>query len=106
MVSETAHGCAQNAENSFGFGFSQRYYKDGVESLNHNVPLTADETRVTFVNVETKEQSKQWMHTHSPNKPKKFKQTLYARKLRAPVFWNRKGMLMVEFIQQGSTITS
>jgi hypothetical protein len=30
------------------------------------------------VNVETKEQSKQWMHTHSPNKPKNFKQMLSA----------------------------
>jgi hypothetical protein len=30
------------------------------------------------VNVETKEQSKQWMHTHSPIKQKKFKQTLSA----------------------------
>jgi hypothetical protein len=28
------------------------------------------------VNVETKDHSKQWMHTHSPNNPKKFKQTL------------------------------
>jgi hypothetical protein len=28
------------------------------------------------VNVETKEQSKQLMHAHSPNKPKMFKQTL------------------------------
>jgi hypothetical protein len=28
------------------------------------------------MNVETKEQLKQWMHTHSPKKPKKFKQTL------------------------------
>jgi hypothetical protein len=28
------------------------------------------------VNAETKEQSKQWMQTHSPNKQKKFKQTL------------------------------
>jgi hypothetical protein len=27
------------------------------------------------VNVETKQQSKQWMHKCSPNKPKKFKQT-------------------------------
>jgi hypothetical protein len=45
--------------------------------------------------VETKEQSKQWMHTHSPNKPKKFKQTLSARKLMAAVFWDRKGALMV-----------
>jgi hypothetical protein len=30
------------------------------------------------VNVETKEQSKQWMHTYSPYKPRKFKETLYA----------------------------
>jgi hypothetical protein len=27
------------------------------------------------VNVETEEQSNQWMHTQLPNKPKKFKQT-------------------------------
>jgi hypothetical protein len=27
------------------------------------------------VDIETKEQSKQWMHTHSPDKPKRFKQT-------------------------------
>jgi hypothetical protein len=27
------------------------------------------------VNVDTKEQTKQWIHTHSANKPKKFKQT-------------------------------
>jgi hypothetical protein len=38
------------------------------------------------VNVETKVQSKQWMHTHSPNKLKtKFKQTLVAGKLMAAV---------------------
>jgi acyl-CoA thioesterase len=55
------------------------------------------------MNVETKEQSKQWMHTHSPNKPKKSKQT--SRKLMATAFWDRKGVLMVEFMQQGTTIT-
>jgi acyl-CoA thioesterase len=57
------------------------------------------------VNVETKEHSKQWMHTHSPNKPKKCKQTS-ARKLMTAVFWNRKGVLMAEFMQQGITVTS
>jgi hypothetical protein len=46
------------------------------------------------------------MHTHSPNKLKKFKQTLSARKLMTAVFWDRKGVLMVEFVQQGTTITS
>jgi hypothetical protein len=54
------------------------------------------------VNAETKEQSKQWMHMHSPSKPKKFKQ-MSARKLMAAVFWDRKGVLMVQFMQQGTT---
>jgi hypothetical protein len=57
------------------------------------------------VNVEIKGQSKQWMHTHSPNMPKKFKQTS-ARKLMATVFWDRKGVLTVKFTQQGTTIMS
>jgi hypothetical protein len=58
------------------------------------------------VNVETKEQSKQWMCTHSPNKPKKFKQLLSARKLMEAVFWDRKGILIMQFMQQKATITS
>jgi hypothetical protein len=41
------------------------------------------------------------MHTHSPNKPKKVKQALSARKLMANDFWDRKGVLIVEFMQQG-----
>jgi hypothetical protein len=58
------------------------------------------------VNVETKKQSKQWMNTHSPNKPKKFKQTSSARKLMATLSCEGKGVLMVEFMQQGTTLTS
>jgi hypothetical protein len=49
--------------------------------------------------VQNKEQSKQWMHTHSPNKPEKFKQILSARKLMAADFWDKKGVLMVEFMR-------
>jgi alpha-amylase/alpha-mannosidase (GH57 family) len=71
MVSENAHGCALKAKNGFGFHFLERYYKDGYEFLNHIVRVTGDETWVSFVNVESKEQSKQWMHTRSPNKPEK-----------------------------------
>jgi hypothetical protein len=42
------------------------------------------------VNVETKEWSKWWMHTYSPNKMKKFKLALSAIKLLASVFWEGK----------------
>jgi len=61
--------------------------------------------RVKFVNVETKEQSPQWMHTHSPNKPRKFKQSFANKKLTATVFWDRKGVLLIEFMEPGTTIT-
>jgi hypothetical protein len=40
------------------------------------------------------------------SKPKKFKQTLSARKFMATVFWDMKGTLMVEFMQQWTIITS
>jgi hypothetical protein len=51
--------------------FLQWYWEEGDELLGRIV--TGDETWVQFITTEKKEQSKQWMHTHSPNKPKKFK---------------------------------
>jgi len=56
--------------------------------------MTGDETWVQFVNAETKKRSKQWMHTHSPNKPMKFIQTLWNKKRMATVFWDHKGILL------------
>jgi hypothetical protein len=56
------------------------------------------------VNVETKEQSEQWMHTHSSKRLKKFKQTSIG-KLMATVFRDRKGVLMMELMQQGTTMS-
>jgi hypothetical protein len=84
--------------------FLQRYHDEGDEFLDKIV--TGDETWVTFVNVETKQQSQQWMNTHSPNKPRKFKQSLAKRKLMATVFWDRKGVLLIGFMEPGTMITS
>jgi hypothetical protein len=39
------------------------YHRDGNAFLSHVVQVTDDETWVSFVNVEAKEQSKHWMHT-------------------------------------------
>jgi hypothetical protein len=47
------------------------------------------------------------MHIHLPNKPKKFNsRCLLARYLMATVFCSSKGVLMAEFMQQGTTVTS
>ena len=58
--------------------FLQCYHDEGDEFLDKIV--TGDETWVKFINVETKEQSQQWMHKHSLNKPRKFKQSLAKQK--------------------------
>jgi hypothetical protein len=52
----------------------EQYHIDGDEFLNHIIRVTGDETWVSFMNVETREQPKQWMHAHSPNKLKNVKQ--------------------------------
>jgi hypothetical protein len=65
--------------------FIDQDHKDGNEFVSHIIQVTGDETWVSFVNVETREQSKQWMRTHSPNKLRKFKQTSI-RKLMTSVF--------------------
>jgi hypothetical protein len=86
---------------SFCFDFLQQYHKDGDKFLNHIIQVTGDETWVSFVNFETKEQSKQCMYTHSPKELKKFTQKLSARKLMATIFWDQKAVLMVASCKKG-----
>jgi hypothetical protein len=65
--SENGDECTQNAENGFTFYFLVRCRKDGDEFLNNILRVTRIQTWVSFMYTETKEQPKQWMHTHSPN---------------------------------------
>jgi hypothetical protein len=75
-------------------------------AMNFSITPYECETWVSFVNVETKEQSKEWMHSHSPNKPKTFKQTCACQKADGKYFLGQERSAMVEFMQQGTTITS
>jgi hypothetical protein len=50
--------------------FFEWYHRHGDELLIHIIRVTDIDTWVSFVNVETKEQSKQWMYTHSPQAEK------------------------------------
>ncbi|GFT17399.1 histone-lysine N-methyltransferase SETMAR [Trichonephila clavipes] len=46
-----------------------------------------------------------WRHTNSPVRVKS-KWTISTRKVMATVFWDRHGVLLVEFMQQGTTINA
>jgi hypothetical protein len=90
MVSKNAQGCTKMHRMVSALTFLEQHHKGGNEFLNHNVQVAGDETWVSFVNVKTKDNLKQWMHKHSPNKPKKFKQMLVARKIMETVFPDRE----------------
>ncbi|GBL88937.1 hypothetical protein AVEN_159026-1 [Araneus ventricosus] len=47
----------------------------------------------------------EWRHTHSPVRVKA-KQTLSQRNIMASVFWDRHGVLLVDFMQRGTTINA
>ena len=48
----------------------------------------------------------EWEDTSSPKKPRKCLQTFSARKIMANGFWDREGVLLVDFLERCSTINS
>ena len=66
--------------------------------------VTVDETWVHYYEPENKVQSRQWVGPGSP-RPKKFKMQPSAGKVMAIVFWDSKGVIMLDFLPKRSTIT-
>ena len=63
--------------------------------------LTGDETWVFHHTPESKQQSLQWRHTPTP-RTKKSKLPISVKKIMASVFWDRKGILLVDFTPQNT----
>lgn len=89
---------------AYSLSFLERYDRGGDEFLNHIV--TGDETWVAYYTPETKRQSSEWHHSNSPTRPRKFKQEPSTRKIMATVFWDRKGVLLIDFLPRGMTINA
>ncbi|GFQ82638.1 HTH_48 domain-containing protein [Trichonephila clavata] len=83
--------------------FLERYLNEGEDVLDQIV--TGDETWVAYVTPESKQQSMEWRHSSSPKRVK-FNQTISARKIMGTVFWDRKGVLLVEFLPRNETINA
>lgn len=67
--------------------------------------VTMDETWVLHYTPEFKQQSKQWKRSDEPT-PKKAKTILSAGKVMASVFWDSRGVIMVDYLPKGQTINS
>ena len=66
--------------------------------------MTVDETWVHYYEPENKAQRHQWVGPGSP-RPKKFKMQPSAGKVVVTVFWDAKGVIMLDFLPKRSTIT-
>ena len=66
--------------------------------------VTVDETWVHYYKPENKTQSRHWVGSGSPG-PKKFKMQPSAGMVMATVFWDAKGVIMLDFLPKRSTTT-
>ena len=66
--------------------------------------ITMDETWVHHFEPEYKQQSMQWKHPSSPT-PKKAWVVPFAGKVMASIFWDAKGVLLMDFLGKGKTVT-
>ncbi|XP_076667941.1 histone-lysine N-methyltransferase SETMAR-like [Andrena cerasifolii] len=65
--------------------------------------ITMDETWVHHYTPEAKEQSKQWTE-RGESAPKKAKTVPTAGKVMASVFWDARGIILIDYLQRGKTI--
>lgn len=66
--------------------------------------VTVDESWIHHFDPETKQQSMTWKRPSSPT-PKKFKVASSAGKVMASVFWDAEGVIMIDYLEKGATIT-
>lgn len=65
--------------------------------------VTVDETWIRQYDPESKQESMQWMKK-GERPPKKFKVEKSASKLLATVFWDSKGILLIDYLPRGTTM--
>ena len=66
--------------------------------------VAMDDSWVHHYQTEMKKLSKQWKHASS-HTPKKAKITASAAKVMTSVFWDTRGVLLVDYVSKGYTIT-
>ena len=79
-------------------------YKAEDDSFLERI-ITGDETCCHHYEPESKQQSMDWRHVNSPWK-KKFKMLPSVGKVMCAVFWDRKWVILLDFLKPGQTIIS
>jgi hypothetical protein len=81
----------------------ERFSKNKTDCVRRFI--TMDETWIHHYTPESKQQSKQWTET-ACSAPKKTRSVPSAGKVTASVFWVAEGILFIDYLEKGKTITS
>ena len=81
----------------------KKYEAEGDSFLDHII--TGDETWCHHYDWESKRQSTEWRHVNSPSK-KKVKMLPSEGKVMCTVLWDRKRVILLDFLEPGQTINS
>ncbi|GFV04302.1 histone-lysine N-methyltransferase SETMAR [Trichonephila clavipes] len=76
-----------------------------VHAIDEKIKENRDETLVSYDTPESKRQSIEWRHTSFPTRFKP-KHILTPRKIMCTVFWDSKGILLMDFLPRGQTINA
>jgi len=79
-----------------------RFNKNKIDFVRRFI--TMDETWIHHYTPESKQQSKQWTEA-SCSAPKKTRSVPSAGKVMASVFWDAEGILFIDYLEKGKTIT-
>ena len=66
--------------------------------------VTCDETWIYHFDPESKQESKEWRQSSS-SPPIKFKVSKTSKKIMMTVFWDRTGIIYIDYLYNGKTIT-
>jgi len=80
-----------------------QYEAEGDSFQDHII--TGDKTWCRHYEPESKRQSMEWQHVNSPSK-KTFKMLPSVGKVMCTVFWDRKVVILLDFLEPGQTIKS
>jgi len=80
----------------------ERFNKNKTDIIRRFI--TVDETLIHYYTPESKQQSKQWTEAGC-SAPKKTRSVPSAGKVVASVFWDADGILFIDYLEKGKTIT-
>jgi len=102
MGAARAHSRSKRTRMKISEQCLERFNKNKTDFMRRFIDM--DETWIHHYTPETKQQSKQWTEAGC-SAPKKISSVPSAGKVMASVFWDAEGILFIDYLEKGQTIT-